>query len=48
MAEGLKFCVLCFSGLGFTGSDPGVDLLHSSAILWRHLRYIVEEDWHRC
>ena len=27
---------------------PGTDLLHSSAMLWRHPPYKVEEDWHRC
>ena len=33
---------------GFAGSDPGADLLHSSAKLWGHATYKVEEDWHRC
>ena len=28
----------------FTGSDPGTDLLHSSAMLWRHPTYKIEED----
>lgn len=26
---------------------PGVALLHSSAVLWRHPTYEVEEHWHR-
>ena len=33
---------------GFAGSDPGVDLLHSSATLWRHPTNKTEEDWHGC
>ena len=34
--------------LGFKGSDPGVDVLHSSTMLRRHPTYKVEGDWHRC
>ena len=32
----------------FVGSEPGADLLHSSAMLWRRPTYKIEEDWHRC
>ena len=48
VAEWLKFHVLHFSGLGSQVQIPGEDLLHSSAMLWRHPTYKVEEDWHRC
>ena len=38
------FRVLCFSGLGSQARIPGADLLHSSAMLWRHPTYKIEED----
>ena len=46
VTEWVKLSVLCFSSLGSQILD--VDLLHSSAMLWRHPTYEVEEDWHRC
>ena len=48
VAKWLKFCVLCFGGQGSQDWILGTDLLHSSAMLWRHLTYKkIEEDWHR-
>ena len=48
MAKWLKFCALCISSLGSQVQFPGSDLLHSSAMLWWHPTYKVEEDWHGC
>ena len=48
MAEWLRFCPLRFSGPGSQVRIPCTDLLHSSAMLQRHLTYKIEEDWHRC
>ena len=48
VAEWLKFCMLCFSGLGLWVRIPGMELLHSSAMLWQHPTYKIEEDWHMC
>ena len=48
MAEWLKLCLLHFGRLGSQVRIPAVDLLHSSAMLWRHPTYKIEEDWHRC
>ena len=47
MAEWLKFHALSFSGPGLWVQIPGADLLHSSAMLWGHPTYKIEEDWHR-
>ena len=44
----LMFCALCFGSLDSRVWIPGVDLLHSSAMLWRHPTYKIEENWHRC
>ena len=44
----LHFCVLHFSGSGLQVWIPGMDLLQSSAMLWSHPTFKVEEDWHRC
>ena len=43
-----KFCVLHFSGLGLWVQILGMDLHHSSAMLWWLPTYKIEEDWHRC
>ena len=43
MAEWLKFGVLHFGGPGSQVRIPVADLLHSSAMLWRHPTYKVEE-----
>ena len=48
MTEWLKFSMLCFSGPGSWVGILGVDLLHSSAMLWGHPTYKVEEDRHGC
>ena len=47
VAKWLKFHVLCFGNPGSQVQISGVDLLHSSATLWRHPTYKIEEDWHR-
>ena len=48
MTEWLKFRTLQFvGGLGLQVQIPGVDLLHSSAMLWRRPTHKEEEDWHR-
>lgn len=44
----VRFGVLCFSCLGLQVRIPGVDLHHSSAMLWWWPTYNVEEDWQKC
>ena len=44
MAQWLKFC---FGDPGSWVRILGADLLHLSAMLWRHLTYKIEEDWQR-
>ena len=48
MPEWLKFCMLHFSSPGSWVQIPRADLRHSSAILWSHPTYKIEEDQHRC
>ena len=48
VAKWLKFCMFNFGDPGSWVWILRVDLLHSSAMLWRHPTYKVEEDWHRC
>ena len=48
MAERLNFHELCFGGPDLWVRILGVDLLHTSAMLWRHPTYKVGEDWHGC
>ena len=40
----VKFRVLCFGGPGLQVQILGVDLYHSSAMLWQQPTYKVEED----
>ena len=47
LAKWLKSSTFHFLGLGSRVQIPGADLLHSSAMLWRHPTYKIEEDWHR-
>ena len=47
MAWWLKLCMLRFSSLALLAWILGADLLHSSAMLWRHPTYKVEKNWHR-
>ena len=42
VAKCLKFPVLCFGSPGSWVQILGADLLHSSAMLWRHPIYKVE------
>ena len=46
-AEWFKSHMLHFSSPGLQVRILGADLLHSSAMLWRHPIYKVEVDWHR-
>ena len=48
MAEWLNVYVLRFRGPVYAGLDPDVDVLQSSAMLWRHPTYKQAEDWHSC
>ena len=48
MAEWLKAPHSTLLQPGLAGSHPGCGQLHSSAMLWRHPTYKVEEDWHGC
>ena len=47
-AKVLKMGVFHFGGPSLQIWIPGMDLHHSSAMLWRRSTYEVEEDWHRC
>ena len=44
----VKFGALHFDGLGLRVWILGVDLHHSSAMLWWHATYKIEEDWLTC
>ena len=49
MAEWLKFRALGFGDPGSWVWILGMDLLHSSAMLWWRPTYNkIKEDWHRC
>ena len=41
----IKFGVLLFCGLGSQVQILGVDLHHSSAVLWQQPTHKTEEDW---
>ena len=41
----LKFCMLLFGNLGSRVRILSVDLLHSSATLWRPPTHKIEEHW---
>ena len=47
-AEWLNFCLLHSGSLGLQVQILSAGIFHSSAMLWRHLTYKVENDWHRC
>ena len=47
VAEWLKFHMLHFCGLGSWVQIRGVDIFHSSAMLWQRPTYRVEKDGHR-
>ena len=48
MAKQLKFLTLHSGSPGSPVRIVSTDLLHSSAMLWRHPTDKIEEDWHGC
>ena len=44
MTKQLKFCTLSFRSLGSQLRIPDTNLLHSSAMLWRHPTHKTEGD----